>query len=796
MSCLKPKVEYFYSWFEKAGGMAYQYRWLVLIVCLMVLATSVFFTTRVRFDNSFNAYFDKQDPTYLKFLDFREEFGSDETSYILYHATGFEHGIWNIEVMQKIAGLTEALEKEVPFVKKIISLANAELIEGKNEELLVHRIQDNLKNNQAQLLELKDKILEKPMYVNSLVSKDSKHGALILEMEKTSVDPIEKIRLDPERGNRLDNLYPQATTDKIGEILARPEYRNITFFHSGEVPLNASYNRISQRESIRLGIISLIIIGLVLLFFFKTFLGAAAPLFLVFCSIIIAIGFMGIFSWNFDLLIILLPSLLVAVGVADAVHILSEYNILINKLGDKKNAVKRTLFLVGVPCFFTSLTTMAGFASMAVSPIKAVKHFAIYSSLGVGAAFVLSITLLIVFLSFGHRNFVVKEKKDRRYWNLVFNRISSFDIKYKKGILVFYTALFLVSAIGIFRLKVDSCIVTEFSKNSEIRKTIEYVDRTMGGSCSLNYVFDSGKQDGITSPQILKEIESLQQEAEKKEIVMKVYSIVDLIKDINKTLHNGDPLYYRIPDTKEEAAQLLFVYEMSGGGELDAFLSEDFSRTRLVMRCQAVGAVRYEKLVKELDSYMMSRNKPEVLLPSVAGITTIWLKVLEYIIRSQIIGFAVAFSVITVMMCFVLGSVRVGLISMIPNIWPIVITLGFMGWSGITLDFVKLLIACIAIGISVDDTIHIVTRYRFEFNKRGNYQDALFYSMRGVGRACSITSVVLMAGFLVNVFSEMLTFINFGILVALTIAMALAADLFLFPSLLLILKPFGPEKNA
>lgn len=796
MSASKPKADGLYNWFEKTGVMAYQNRWLVLIVCLSVLAAGLFFSAGVRFDNSFNAYFDKEDQTYLNFLDYREEFGSDETSYILYKTAGSKQDIWDIEILQKIDRLTDALEREVPFVKKVISLTNAEVVEGEKGELDVYTIMERLRDDRTPLSVIKGNILEKPMFVDSLVSKDGIHGALILQMTKSSVDAIADIRLDPDKGNRLDNIYPQVTTDKIDEILARSEYRDLSFFHSGEVPLNAAYNRISQRESVRLGIISFIIIGMVLLLFFGTFLGMAGPLFLVFCSIITATGFMGVFSWDYDLLIILLPSLIVAVGVADAVHILSEYHSLIRELGDRKKAVQQTLFLVGVPCFFTSLTTMAGFASMAISPIKAVKHFAIYSSLGVGAAFVLSITLLVVFLSFGRRNVAIKEKKERPWLDLAIDRISRFDVTHRSLILVFYAGLFLISAVGISKLKVDTCILTEFSKNSQVRKTIEYVDRTMGGSCSLNYVFDSGQKDGITSPVILKQIESLQVEAQKKDIIVKVYSIVDLIKDINKEFHGGDPFYYRIPDTKEEAAQLLLVYEMSGGGELDFFLSEDFSRTRMVMRCQAVAASRYQKVVTELDNFLMSQDPSGASVPTIAGITTIWLKLLDYIVRSQIIGFALAFSVIAVMMCFVMGSIRVGLVSMIPNILPIVITLGFMGWSGITLDFVKLLIACIAIGISVDDTIHIITRYRFEFNKSGNYQDALFISMKRVGRALFITSLVLMAGFLVNVFSEMQSFAEFGILVAVTIAMAMAADLFLLPALVLVFKPFGPERRA
>ncbi len=770
------------------------------MICLVLLGLAGSLGWSVRFDNSFTAYFDEDDPTYTAFLDFRDEFGSDETSYILYRAPEAEHGVWNIEIMKKIYGLTQQLEEEVPFVKDVVSLANAEFIEGVEGELLVHDILENFPENQKALLDLKARIMNKPIYINGLVSKDGKYGAIIIEMEKASIDPIDEIRFDPEKGDQMDNLYPQITHDRIEAILTMPEYTGIDFYHTGDVSLNASYNRISQSESVRLGIIAFVVIGLMLLFFFRNVMGIAGPLLIISGSVAAVYGFMGLMSWTLDLMFIMLPALLVAVGVADAVHLLSEYNHYFDQEYERKKAIQQTLFLMGVPCLFTSLTTMAGFASMSVSPIKAIKHFAIYSSVGVGAAFVLTVTLLVALVSFGRkmrkRKTVEKEAGDLEasFLGRVLIRISAINFKNKGLILFVFTGLILFTGAGLFRLEVDSNFLSEFSTRAEIRRVTEFVDRIMGGSTSFSYVFDSGQTDGVTDPDFLRQIEAMQVEAEKKDVIMKAYSIVDLLKDINREFHNGDTDYYRIPETREMAAQLLLVYEMSGGDDLTDYLSGDFRKARLELRCQAVASSRYKKTVEELDVYLKSRAKADLYpAPILSGMGTLWLKLLDYITSSQILGFSIAFCVIAAMMCLVLGSWRVGMLSMIPNLSPIIITLGLMGWLGIELDYVKLLIGCVAIGLAVDDTVHMIVRYQHEFSVRKNYREALTASFLGVGRALFITSIVLVAGFLVYVFSIMQTLVDFGLLVAFTIVMALLADFFLLPALVLFLKPFGPE---
>ncbi len=799
----KGYVEIISGIFERIGGWSYDHRWIVLLICVLFIGISGYFASGVTFDNSFEAFFDPDDPAYVEFLQYREDFGSDEISYIMYEAPDYEHGPWNLEVMRKIEKLTKAIEEEAPFVKEATSLANVEFIEGAPGRLIVYDLLSNFPEDQSELLKIRDKVLKKPMYIGGLVSKDAKYAAIIVEMEKSSIDPLGDIMVDPEKGNALENLYPQATHKKIEDILKRPEFKGVKFYHSGDVPLNAEYNTITQVESETLSIISFIIIAGLLTFFFKRIIGVVGPLAVVALSILITIGFIGVLGWDFDLMFIMLPTLLIVVGVADSVHIVTEFRFYQRRLGDRKEAIKRSIYLVGVPCLFTSLTTVAGFTSMSISPIKSLKHFAVYSAFGVASAFLLTVTLLVVFLSFGRKETekeVTKENNKKVKGSTLLYRflegVSRLDIRHYKSIVAISCAVFIFFAIGLTKLEVDSNWLNEYSEDVEVRRTTEIIDNVMGGTGGYSYIFNTNEEEGILDPKILRQIDVLQQRANQETgIVMKTYSIVDLIKDINQSFHDGDPKYYTIPDDKQLIAQYLLLYEMSGGDELANYISSDYSRANLEIRTKLIATSIFDKLVDRLDEYLKTQHNLEVV-PSVNGIGALWLKLIDYIVESQVRGFLLAFTVIATMMCLLFKSFKLGMLSMIPNLTPVFVTLGLMGWAGITLDYTKLLVGCVAISIAVDDTIHLVTRFRHEFLQKGNYGEALTASMKDVGRAISITSMVLVSGFLVFLLSAMDSIFYFGILLVVTLSLALIADFFLMPALVLLFKPFGPEKEA
>jgi predicted RND superfamily exporter protein len=432
--------------------------------------------------------------------------------------------------------------------------------------------------------------------------------------------------------------------------------------------------------------------------------------------------------------------------------------------------------------------------------VKSVAHLAIYSAAGVIAAFIASITILVAFLSFGRRpssDASPKKEKARakkgRALGAALRSLATFVIRFRNPILVASALIFVSSAWGISMLTVDSNFLHEFSEKVPVRRTTQFVDDHMSGTYSIVYVFDSGEPDGIKEPAVLREIERVQREAERHPLVTKTYSLVDLMKDINQSFHNGDPAYYKIPDSRELIAQYLLVYEMSGGEEMRDYLSIDYARATLELRCKMTSTSRLQGIVDQIDAHLDDEPLRASTF-SVTGIGALWLKFVEYITWSQIQGALIALTVVSLLMIVVFRSVKIGLISMIPNVAPVVLVLGGMGWVGLPLDYYRLLIAPVAIGIAVDDTIHLMTRYNHEFGKLGDYKKALYASMDGVGRALFITSAILVAGFLMNVFSVMDGQKSFGVLLAGVIAAALIADFLLMPALILWLKPFGPER--
>lgn len=790
------------EYFARLALWSYDHRLAVALICMALLGLCGWLASSLRIDSGFESYFDKDDEAYKAYLQFREDFGSDENIFILYEVPDREHGVFDLEIMEKIHHLSETLEAEVPFVKEVTSLTNAEIVAGVADGIEIRNWERDYEKNQDAALRLRDNIRSKPMYMGGLLSDDGRYAAVLVDMDRAGTDPLEKIRLNPDAPDpdALSNLYPQVSSAKLEEILARPEYQGIRFHASGDVPINTEMNEIVQYEGQLLGGICYALIAVVLLLLFQfRVLGVIGPLVVVLCSVVASIGFMGAMGWRWDMLSGMMPTLITAVGIGAAVHIMTEFWQAYDRLGDRREAIRETLYLVGVPCLLTSATTAAGFAATAISPIKALEHLSWYSAFGVIATFVFSVTLLMLFMSFGklqrhHERPIFLQRMTERSGSWL-RALSDFNLRYQGGIILFFFIVFLVSLWGTRYLRVDSNFLEEFSDKVAVKHTTYLVDREMGGTGGLVYLFDTGEADGIKDPQFLRELERVQQEAMKDTfLVKKTYSIVDLLKDINQSFHGGDPAYYTIPDNRELVAQLLLVYEMSGGDELQEYVSSDYSRAQLEIRCRNTETSHYAEFRHRMDHYLAA-NPVQTADVALTGIGRLWLQLAEYITKSQVRGLALAFVIITAMMCFVFRSVKIGILSMLPNISPVFFTLGFMGFAGITLDYTKLLIATIAVGIVVDDTIHFVSRFHHEFERCGNYQQALYRAMESVGRAMAITTIVLVCGFMVFTISLLESMIMFGLLISLTVTIALIADYFLMPALILKLKLFGPERN-
>jgi len=788
--------------FAGIAGWSYDHRGWVVVISLALLAASFSLVVQAQIDSSYEAYFDESDPTFTHYENYREEFGSDEVSYILYDVPGVEHGPWNYDVMRRMVTLTEALEDEVPFVYEVQTLANAELMVGLGDEIEIYQLSDEFPATQEELLDLRDRYLQKPMLVGGILSEDADHAAIIIEMDRSSTDPLDEIRVDPEGGDDLDNLYPQATFNVIEEILARPEYSDMRFYHSGDVALNATYNVVLDEESACLLVVTLAVVALLLLFFFRGVVGVIAPVLVVLLSVIMTVAFVVLVGWKLDMSFGGMPTLLTAIGVAHSVHILSEFRARFAVLGDRREALVKTIYLVGTPCLFTSVTTAIGFASMSVSPIKSISHQGVYASFGVMASFFLSMTLLMALLSFGRRTpktptspARLKAAKGGAAMQGLLGGVAKFVVAQRVPILATFSVLFVISIVGISRMIVDSNWLNDFSDRMPLKQITLRVDEVMGGVTNLILLFDSGEADAVLEPAVLSEIDRIQTRANDFELVRKSYSIVDVLKDLNQTFHAGDPAEHRLPTSRELNAQYLILYESAGGTEADQFVSSDYRHASLELRLALAMTSDTANLIKALEDELAS-TPVEATTTQMTGIGALWVKLMDYLVYSQISGFTIAFATISLVMCAVFRSIRIGMTAMIPNLSPVFLTLGVMGWFAIPLDYNKLSIAAVAMGIAVDDTIHLMSRARYEFARLGNYRDAIHEALMDVGRAVLITSVVLVLGFLVLLLSLLDAQAVRGLLLATTIVAALVADFLLMPALILTFKPFGPETSV
>jgi len=797
--------------FRVVAGFCFDFRWFVLGSSLVFGGLAGYVATGIGSDASYENLFYPGDTTYQSYEQYREDFGSDEIAYIGYEVAGRKHGPWNVVAMERLVQLTEALEDEVPFLYEVTTLANAELTVGYDDGIEITKIADEWPLTQEELLELRTAYLKKPMLVGGIIDEDADFGAIIVEMDRSSTDPPEEIVAPPEQQpfpddpTHLENLYPQVTDAKIREILERPEYEDYEFWISADVPLNAYFNRVLFAEPMVLLLIAVGVIAAILALTFRSMLAVVSPIAVVLLGVVSTVAIMALLGWDISMGFSGTPTLLTAIGVAHCVHVLSEFKSRIAEGADQRTALVDTMGLVGMPCLLTSITTAVGFASMSFVPIKSLAQGGIIDAIGVLLTFLLSMTLLMSILSIDWLHLFRRRDaapalaansagaKGGDWIKSILDAVASVNIAHTHRLLGAFVVFLAFCSFGATRIEVDSNYLKDFWPSSEFYQSTVKVDTEMGGTMNIVYLFDAGEDDGIKEPAVLREIDRLQQLANEEDwLVTKTYSIVDIVKDLNQSFHGDDPAYYVIPETREEVAQYLLLYESSGGEEAEEYVTSDYRRANLELRLKMDRTANMQRLIAGLDE--ATSNPPfEETEVSLTGIGALWLVLMGYIVSSQIQGLAIAFTVITLFMVLLFRSFKIGLISMVPNLAPVLLALGAMGWTGISLDYNKATIAAIALGISVDDTIHLMSRFHHEFGIHRNYQKAMREALSDVGRALVITSVALVLGFLAMSFSELRSQAFYGLLLASALVTALIADFFFMPALVLRFKPFGPE---
>jgi len=544
-------------------------------------------------------------------------------------------------------------------------------------------------------------------------------------------------------------------------------------------------------------LLTLASIGFIILTFYLLFRSVRSVLSAVAIVVTAIVWTLGICGWvgaTMTLMVTIIIFLTLTVGVADAVHLLSGYMYMRQEGMVHDQAVREVFRTSGPACFLTSITTMIGLLSLLVVPIVPLKVFGLFSGLGVFLAFVFTLLILPLTMSAekGSPPRGKREDKSHRVQRMI-RRLEPLATRAPLTVSIGFFAAAILFFWGVTMIRVDTNIGQLISPRNIIRQNMDDVEKNIGGSMNMEILVETGVTDGLKDPEILQTMGDLQAylETAHSDLVVSTYSLSDAVKESFKALNEDRPEMYRIPETRPMLAQTLLLFEGAAPEDRTKLVTDDYENARISVRIRNRGSYEYMPYMADVQRRIDILFSPlKTAYPDlkvrITGVFALTMKLADFVSWSQIKSFSLALAVISILFIFVFRSIKGGLISIVPNLFPILTAFGMMGFMGYSLDLDTLLVAPIAIGIAVDDTIHFLSRYRMEQMAGAEPKQAVKHTFREVGQAMVFTTVILSAGFLMFTFSQHNGLSHFGLLSATAIISAVISDLFFLPRLCIL----------
>ncbi|HIE78965.1 MAG TPA: Fis family transcriptional regulator [Candidatus Thioglobus sp.] len=775
----------------------------IFIVILFVAAIATQLPS-LTIDTSTEGFLHKTDPLRISYDEFRSEFGRDEKLLVAIKTKD----IFGLNFLYKLEEFHKTLEASLPYITGVNSLINARNTYGDNESLIVDELFDSIPDNQIDLLERKQRALNNPLLKNLMYSEDHTFTAIIVDTQTYSSfdnsgnlisfseeeDEFEEDTTFSDDQPYLTDDENTAIVEKLQEISARFQSVDFDIYLTGSAVVAATLKQ-GMIKDVQ-GFIQKMIISIVVVLFllFRRISGVLLPLICVSLTVVSTVSIMTIFNAPLTMATQLMPSFLLAVITGAAIHLLAVFYKDLKSTSNVKKSLRYSMGHSGFPIVMTSLTTAAGMWSFSFSEIAPVADLGVFASVGILIGLLFTMVLLPALIS----NVRFKQKhapqdaKNKTIMDRGLLAISKIATTYVKSIIFVSVVVVLLAVFFATQLRFSHFPLNWFPEDDPSRIATEVVDKELRGSITLEVVIDTGVENGLYEPNILNKIEkatdyfnSIQTDTL---FVGKTLSIVDVIKESNKALNENREEFYTIPQDRNLIAQELFLFENTGSDDLKDFASSDFSKARITVKVPYIESLEYNDFIaqsqRELDSYFSGDAKV-----TLTGISVMLSDIMGKSIFSSGVSYLIAFGVISVMMIMLVGSVKIGMISMIPNVLPLLLLSIVMSIFDMPLDMFTMLIGTIALGLAVDDTVHFMhnfRRYELQYN---DVDKATRLTLMGTGRAITVTSIVLSMGFLVLTTATMSNMFNFGILTVIAILVALLADFFLVPAIMkLIIK--------
>jgi len=760
-----------------------RFRWISL---LLVVLLTMFFMSNMKnlvFDSSADIWFVEGDESVQIMKEFEDSFGNDDFVSVFLKAD--KSGKFTPEMLRQFQEISYRLEESVPYLKKLTWLGNVEWIESNEEGLKIEGFIPDIPNDQSVIDALLDKALTEESYVNAMLNADKDLIPLHMELYKY-------------KGNDEDKNPRYSVAKAIYKVLEDEKYKNLEMITLGGPAGQYQYDQLVALDGKRFFLMTVVIMLVLMAWVGRGVRGVLIPVLVVVLPVFWTLGAIPFMGITINFLTMSLSTILICVGIADSMHYISAFHDYADVGVDRKKSLLDGVGLVGRAILLTTLTTAIGFLSFLATDVKPFREMGLYVSLGVVFAMLATFFLVPSIYSFGKEK--VKPMKRRAegrmdLFDKMLDGVYRLVINYPKSIVIVFLVISVVSVYGMSLAKVESNTLKLIKTGNEYRDNLDYIGDKMGGVMSLEFMVNTGRDDGVKTAEFMKKLDEFHNSLEDLNEVSKVTSITSVLKKMRKALHNNDESYYAIPDKDDAVSQYLFMYETSGGDEMDKMISFSSDRVRVTAKTSSISTGEC-RLIHDFAVAKAKELFGDDVTVVMSGGVYRFLRLNDILGEGQKSSFIAALLAIGLVMIFLMRSLKLGLISMLPNVFPVIISLGLIGLMGVYIDVILMSFAPVIIGVAVDDTIHFFTRFRKEFDAGNGYEESLRKTYMTVGRPIIFTTMVLVLGFSPFIFSQLTGYVKNGFMMGWAFSWALLADFLFAPALIMLTKPLGKDKGV
>jgi predicted RND superfamily exporter protein len=734
---------------ERIYNFALNKPWTVLLISIILVFGTAFGAKNLVFKGDYKVFFSEENPQLTAFESIQDIYSkSDNVAFILEPKNG---DIFTKDNLTAVYWLTTE-SWQVPYSTRVDSISNFQHTIAEEDDLIVEDLvldPDTLTD--ADMPRLKAIAINDPLLLNKIVSQTGHVSIVNVTNQLPGINPITEI--------------PEVAT-KIRDIKAQFEekFPDIKVQLTGMVMMNTTFSETSMSDSATLVPAMFGIVLLIMILLLRSFSGTFATLFVIIFSIAGTMGAAGWMGFYLTGPSVSAPTMIMTLAVADCIHILTTYYFEMRQGKVKKEALQESLRVNFKPILLTSVTTAIGFMSMNFSDSPPFRDLGNMVAIGVMLAFVFSITVFPALLML----LPVKASKVSPQSNYgIMEKFADFVVEKRKILLPLTAVIILSLASFLPQNKLDDNFVEYFDTTVPFRAATDFMEENLSGLSTIEVSIDSKESSGINDPQFLKTVGDFSEWLRAKAVTDHVSTISDVLKRLNKNMHADDPEFHKLPEERDLSAQYLLLYEMSlpYGLDLNNQLNVDKSSTRVIGTFKNLSSVQQIEIEEEMNQWF-AKNAPDYQV-SISSPTLMFAHIGQRNINSMLFGTAMALILISLLLAFALRSVRYGVISLLPNFIPASVGFGLWYFIDGQIGLALSVVAGMTLGIVVDDTVHFLTKYKHARDQYGkNAEEAVKYAFSSVGRALWITTLVLVAGFMVLAQSTFTLNSDMGLLTA------------------------------